>query len=220
MAEEQHDGGVFIGSVNLDRGPSCAEHSNRLTLVPTTTLHGYLADLVPISITSFPRALRRRTLRFRRGEQPERRRSGGCSPRRLPGRADGYPSGPPTDPYVRNARIRFLTQSCCCPRAVPWLSVRRVGERKVSPLCPTSGCSARRRLPSRGSLGPHFPTCAGPLRRDDCHLPVSGGFTCRSPPRYLACFPTFVVSPRGSWSGRSAQITPGLLVNRSPMPVL
>jgi hypothetical protein len=25
MAEEQNDGGVFIGSVNLDRGPSCAE---------------------------------------------------------------------------------------------------------------------------------------------------------------------------------------------------
>jgi hypothetical protein len=25
MAEERHDGGVFIGSVNLDRGPSCAE---------------------------------------------------------------------------------------------------------------------------------------------------------------------------------------------------
>jgi hypothetical protein len=25
MAEEQHDGGVFIDSVNFDRGPSCAE---------------------------------------------------------------------------------------------------------------------------------------------------------------------------------------------------
>ncbi len=26
----------------------------------------------------------------------------------LPGRASGYPTGPPTDPYVRNERIRFL----------------------------------------------------------------------------------------------------------------
>jgi len=26
----------------------------------------------------------------------------------LPGRAGGYPPGPPTDPYVRHARIRFL----------------------------------------------------------------------------------------------------------------
>jgi hypothetical protein len=25
LAEEQHDGSVFIGSVNFDRGPSCAE---------------------------------------------------------------------------------------------------------------------------------------------------------------------------------------------------
>jgi hypothetical protein len=38
---------------------------------------------------------------------------------RLPGRADGYPSGPPTDPYVRNLRIRFLKQSRCCPWCSP-----------------------------------------------------------------------------------------------------
>jgi class 3 adenylate cyclase len=37
----------------------------------------------------------------------------------VPGRADGYPSGPPTDPYVRNSRIRFLKQSCCCPWCSP-----------------------------------------------------------------------------------------------------
>ena len=37
----------------------------------------------------------------------------------LPGRADGYPSGPPTDPYVRNARIRFLKQSRYCPWCSP-----------------------------------------------------------------------------------------------------
>ena len=87
----------------------------------------------------------------------------------MPGRADGYPSGPPTDPDVRHARIRFLKQSGCCPCAVHWPAVVRVGELKVSPLCPASGCSARWRLPSRGSLGPRFPTCPGTMRRYDCH---------------------------------------------------
>jgi hypothetical protein len=28
--------------------------------------------------------------------------------RAFPGRASGYPTGPPTDPDVRNSRIRFL----------------------------------------------------------------------------------------------------------------
>ena len=94
--------------------------------------------------------------------------------RRLPGRAGGYPPGPPTDPYVRNSRIRFLKQSSCYPRAAPWRAVVRVGERDVSPLSPASGCSARRRLPSRGSLGSHFPTCTGTMRRYDCPLSLSG----------------------------------------------
>lgn len=31
MAEEQDDSGVFIGSVNLDRGPLCAELCFRAT---------------------------------------------------------------------------------------------------------------------------------------------------------------------------------------------
>ncbi len=46
----------------------------------------------------------------------------------LPGRAGGYPPGPPTDPYVRNSRIRFLRQSGCCPSTVHWPSVVRGGE--------------------------------------------------------------------------------------------
>src|SRR5215468_8993117 len=64
----------------------------------------------------------------------------------LPGRADGYPSGPPTDPYVRNSRIRFLRQSISYPSI---LSSRGVVTRFVSAeslscsvptgmLCPTS----------------------------------------------------------------------------------
>src|SRR5712691_896761 len=84
-------------------------------------------------------------------------------PRRLPGRAGGYPPGPPTDPYVRNARLRFLKQRGGCPLAVHCPAVVRVGERNVSPLSPASRCAAQRRLPSRGSLGPHFPTFPGTL---------------------------------------------------------
>ena len=126
----------------------------------------------------------------------------------------------PTDPDVRNARIRFLRQSGCCPCAVPWPSVVRVGARKVSPLCPASGCSARRRLPSRGSLGPHFPTFPGTLRRYDCHPPPLGSLRLSLASRYLACFRLFVVSLTGSWPGRSAQTAPGLLVTRSPTPGL
>src|SRR5882672_1101087 len=106
----------------------------------------------------------------------------------LPGRAGGYPPGPPTDPYVRHTRIRFLKQSSCCPAAVPWCPVVRVGELYVSPLCPTSGCSARRRLPSRGSLGPHFPTFIGTMRRYDCPLSLSGRFASRSLPDTLRAF--------------------------------
>src|SRR5262249_10916535 len=110
--------------------------------------------------------------------------------RPLPGRADGYPSGPPTDPHVRNERMRFLKQSCCYPFAVRWPAVVRVGELDVSPLSPASGYSARRHLLSCGSLGPHFPTFRG--------------FACHSPSRYLACFHAFVVSLAGSCPGGSA----------------
>jgi hypothetical protein len=98
------------------------------------------------------------------------------------------PIRPPTDPYVRNARIRFLKQSCCCPFAVPWCPVARVGELYVSPLWPTSGCSARRRLSSRGSLGPHFSIFIGTMRRYDCPPARLGLLHLSLVPRYLACF--------------------------------
>src|SRR2546428_4155952 len=43
-----------------------------------------------------------------RGElRQQRERSGRCW-RRLPGRAGGYPPGPPTDPDVSDSLIRFL----------------------------------------------------------------------------------------------------------------
>ena len=105
-----------------------------------------------------------------------------------------------------------------CP-TVYWPAVVRVGELKVSPLCPASGCAARRRLPSRGSLGPHFPTFLGTMRRYDCHLPVSGSFTCRSFP---ATLPASIVRglPYGLVAGRKLPVTPGPLVTRSPTPGL
>jgi hypothetical protein len=71
---------------------------------------------------------------------------------------------------------------------VHWPAVVRVGELNVSPLSPASGCSARRRLPSRGSLGPHFPTFAGTMRRYDCHPARLGVLHLSLVPRYLACF--------------------------------
>jgi hypothetical protein len=88
---------------------------------------------------------------------------------RLPGRADGYPSGRPTDPYVRNSRIRFLKQSLCYPPQSTGVLVSGLVRAKSLPWFPPVGHSARRRLPSRRSLEPHFPTCHGTMRRDDCH---------------------------------------------------
>ena len=111
---------------------------------------------------------------------------------RLPGRADGYPSGPPTDPYGRHARIRVLRQSGGCPAAVPWRSVVRVGALAGSPLCP----GQRMLCPTAPSL-PWVPwALVPPLHRDAAPLRLPsvplGGFACRSPSRYLACF-------HGSW---------------------
>jgi len=118
--------------------------------------------------------------------------------RRLPGRAGGYPPGPPTDPDVRHARIRFLTQSCCCPRAVHWPSVIKVCALSVSPLSLASEGSARQRLPSRGSRGPQFPTFPGTLRRDDCHPGPLGSLRLALASRYLAY-------SRGLWSPSRAR---------------
>ena len=47
------------------------------------------------------------------------------------------------------------------------------------------GHSARRRLPSRGSLGPHFPTFPVLCAATTATLPLSGRCTCRSLPDTL-----------------------------------
>jgi hypothetical protein len=105
----------------------------------------------------------------------------------------------------------------CSP--VHWPAVVRVGERSVSPLCPASGCAARRRLPSRRSLGPPFPPVAGPLRRDDCRLPVSGRCACRALPTTLSAALVRGL-PSGLVAGRKRPGTPGPVVPRSPTPGL
>jgi hypothetical protein len=86
---------------------------------------------------------------------------------------------------------------------VHWPAVVRVCELKVSSLSPASRCSARRRLPSRGSLGPHFPTFCGTMRRYDCHPARLGSLRLSLASRYLACFRAFVVSLTGSCPGGS-----------------
>jgi hypothetical protein len=55
------------------------------------------------------------------------------------------------------------------------------------PWFPPVGHSARRRLPSRGSLGPHFPTFPGTMRRYDCRPVPLGVLRLSLVPRYLAC---------------------------------
>jgi hypothetical protein len=78
-------------------------------------------------------------------------------------------------------------------------------------LCPTSPS-----LPWVAWVSlPHVPRYSATLRLPPVPL---GVLRLSLVPRYLACFSLFVVSPQGSWSGRSAQSTPGPLVTRSPNP--
>jgi len=73
-------------------------------------------------------------------------------------------------------------------------------------------------FPPVGRLGLTSPPSSVLCAATTAALPVSGCFACRSPPRYLACFRVFVVSPKGSWPGRKPPVTPGLLVTQSPTP--
>src|SRR5207249_4186254 len=50
-------------------------------------------------------------------------------------------------------------------------------------------------FPPVGRLGLTSPPSSVLCSATTAALPVSGGFACRSPPRYLACFRVFVVSP-------------------------
>ena len=64
---------------------------------------------------------------------------------------------------------------------------------------------ARRRLPSRGSRGPWFPTFVGTMRRDDYHSTPLGSLRLSLASRYLACFRACVVSLAGSCPGGSPE---------------
>jgi hypothetical protein len=66
------------------------------------------------------------------------------------------------------------------------------------PWFPPVGHSARRRLPSRGSLGSQFPTFRGTMRRYDCHHALLGVLHLSLVPRYRAC-------SSGSWCPRRAR---------------
>ena len=61
-----------------------------------------------------------------------------------------------------------------------------VSSESLSCIVPT-GSPARRRLLSRGSLGPHFPTFPGTMRRYDCRPAPLGVLHLSLVPRYLAC---------------------------------
>ena len=79
--------------------------------------------------------------------------------------------------------------------------------------------SSSRCAPSRGSLGSHFPTFPGTIRRYDCHRPFSGAFACRLFPDTLRASLVRGV-PGGLVARRKLPVTPGLLVTRSPTPGL
>jgi hypothetical protein len=129
----------------------------------------------------------------------------------------------PAPPQTRTCAMHAYGSSssaAAAPGAVHWAAVVRVGARNVSPLFPASGCSARRRLPSRGSRGPPFPTCVGTLRRDDCPLSRSGRFACRSrPDPWRACMVRGLPHGLGT-AGNAPRSPPGLVVPRSPPPGL
>jgi hypothetical protein len=141
----------------------------------------------------------------------------------LPGRADGYPSGPPTDPYVRNSRIRFLKQSCGCPckdtlappsTGLPWSGFV---SSKSLPCLPPADALLDGAFPPVGRLGLTSPPSSVLCAATTAALPVSGSFTCRSFPDTL---PASVVRgvPYGLMVEWKPPTTPGPLVTRSPTP--
>jgi hypothetical protein len=151
----------------------------------------------------------------------------------VPGRAGGYPTGPPTVPDVSNSLIRFVSIRAAgtvritsrltkppgaelgYPSPVTRNPLRRlVGSKSFPSLLPVPR-STRPRLPSRGSLGSHFPTFVGTMLGYDCPVPLSGRFACRALPHTLSA-PSVCVPQRGSLVAGSWLPAPGLLVSRYP----
>ena len=119
----------------------------------------------------------------------------------------------PAPPQTRTCAMHASgssSRAAAAPGAVHWPAVVRVRELKVSPLSPASGCSARRRLPSRGSLGPQFPTFPSTMRRYDCH-PAPLEVLRLSLASPIPCLlPSFVVSQMGSSPGGSPRRRQGV----------
>jgi len=134
----------------------------------------------------------------------------------VPGRAGGYPTGPPTVPDVSNSLIRFVSIRTASavritsrltrpagaelgyPSPVTRMLFRRlVGSKSFPSLLPVPR-SARLRLPSRGSLGSPFPTFTGTMLSYDCPVSLSGRFASRSLPDTLSA-PSFVSRTAVRW---------------------
>ena len=110
------------------------------------------------------------------------------------------------------------SRATAAPGAVQWGSGDTIGEHRVSlvSLAHWKLCSTSPSLPwVPWASVPHLPRYYATLRLPPVPL---GVLHLSLVPRYLACFSPFVVSPKGSWPGRSAQTTPGPLVTRSPTP--
>jgi len=106
----------------------------------------------------------------------------------LPGRADGCPSGPPTDPHVRNSRMRFLRQSSSYPSILSSGGVvtRLASSESLSCIVPTGML-----CPTSPSLQwvawvslPHLQRYYATLRLPPGPL---GVLRLSLVPRYLAC---------------------------------
>jgi hypothetical protein len=136
----------------------------------------------------------------------------------VPGRAGGYPTGPPTVPDVSNSLIRFVSIRTAvtvritsrltkppgaeldCPSPVAENLLRRLVGSKSFPSVLPATRSPRLRLPSRGSLGPPFPTFTGTMLSYDCPRAPLRSLRLSLAPRYLVC--SLRLCPATRFAGR------------------
>jgi len=109
--------------------------------------------------------------------------SGAAGSGRLPGRADGYPSGPPTDPYVRHERIRFLRHSFLLPlqQCHGGVVTRLVSAESLSCVSPLHALPDVA-FPPVGRLGLTSPPCSVLCDAATALLSLAGCVACRSRP--------------------------------------
>jgi hypothetical protein len=123
----------------------------------------------------------------------------------VPGKDGGYPAVLPTVPDVSNSLIRFVSIHTAgtvwitsrltkppgaeldCPSPVAENLLRRLVGSKSFPSVLPATRSPRLRLPSRGSLGPPFPTFTGTMLSYDCPRAPLRSLRLSLAPRYLVC---------------------------------